>query len=325
MLGLGTFRMSEEQLSIAIPAALDAGYRCFDTAAVYGNEAALARILSEQLIIKGIDRSDVYVTTKLSPRRQGLLLAQEAIYESLQKLKPLHYVDLFLIHWPGASKIKPNSPENRRLRNESWTALTETWRKELYALYRWTKLIESGCMFNINSEADCALSFLLRWTKGSSVSVRTSSPPCIIRHLGVSNYEERHLLDLLSSSDGAMRPLVNQIEIHPLYHPVKTIAFCQGASIYIQAYSSLGEGNLLRHEVVVAISKEVSRDESQVLLRWAIQHGYRVIPKSYHEEYIRKNSDLFSFSLSPGQMDRLDALSAADGKGKCCWDPSVVL
>ena len=116
--------MVEENIRVAIPAALDAGYRLFDTATIYKNEQFVGEVLKKELTTRGLKRADIFVTSKLQTLDQGYENAKAAIERSLAKLD-LEYIDMYLIHWPGASGIEPSDPKNRELRMGSWKALEE--------------------------------------------------------------------------------------------------------------------------------------------------------------------------------------------------------
>ncbi|KAJ7307434.1 hypothetical protein JRQ81_009453 [Phrynocephalus forsythii] len=123
LLGLGTFRLKgEEVVRRSLDAALENGYRLVDTAAVYGNEAALGRALRELLPRHGLSRGDVFLTSKLSPRDHGEGPAEAACLASLEQLG-CDYLDLYLIHWPGTQGRPQDDAGNRERRQESWRAL----------------------------------------------------------------------------------------------------------------------------------------------------------------------------------------------------------
>lgn len=123
-LGLGTYKMLEEHVKVAIPAALSAGYRLLDTATSYRNEQHVGKTLLEELRRCGMDRKEVFVTSKLQTADQGYEAATKAIATSLERLG-LTYIDLYLIHWPGVSGMEPNDPQNSQMRRGSWKALEE--------------------------------------------------------------------------------------------------------------------------------------------------------------------------------------------------------
>ncbi|KAI9189954.1 hypothetical protein H9P43_001387 [Blastocladiella emersonii ATCC 22665] len=122
IIGLGTYRMTETECRVSVPAAIRMGYRHIDTAAVYRNEGAIGEVVAD-LVAKGeIAREELFITSKIAPADQGEDKAYAAVLTSLSKLR-LEYLDLMLIHWPGASKLAPSSPENAALRAGTWQAL----------------------------------------------------------------------------------------------------------------------------------------------------------------------------------------------------------
>jgi diketogulonate reductase-like aldo/keto reductase len=250
-LGLGVWQ-SGGATKKAVAAALAGGYRHIDTAAVYGNEAAVGAAVAES----GIARSELFVTTKLWNQNQGYDAALRAFDASLQRLK-LEYVDLFLIHWPVPG-----------LRLESWRAL-----EELFA----------------NARA---------------------------RAIGVSNFLVPHLQELLAVAK--VVPAINQIELTPFLQRRETVALCQSAGICLTSYSPLTRGQRLGHPVVVELAARARRSPAQVLLRWGIQKGFFVLPKSVKPERIEENARLFDFELDDAAISQLDGLEEHLVTG---WNP----
>lgn len=121
---VGTYKMTKENVEIAIPAALEAGYRLFDTATIYRNEEFVGETLRKEMACRGIARSSVFITSKLQTKDQGYEAASAAIDTSLAKMG-VDYIDLYLIHWPGAAGLDPSDPLNKELRIGSWRALEE--------------------------------------------------------------------------------------------------------------------------------------------------------------------------------------------------------
>ena len=148
----------------------------------------------------------------------------------------------------------------------------------------------------------------------------------MVKNIGISNYSANHLVELLSYAEIA--PFLHQLEIHPLYFPEEIIQICKRNSIKIQAYSSLGEGYLLgekfntKFPIIQAISQELSVQPAQVLLKWALQHAFYVIPKSSKKERVAQNISL-DFVLSSMQMQQIDEIHKSESK-KICWDSSSV-
>ena len=113
-------------------------------------------------------------------------------------------------------------------------------------------------------------------------------------------------------------PSVNQIEVHPFHQQRDTRAFCEVRGITVEAYSPLTHGTLIDHAVVTSVARTVQRSNAQVLLRWGIQHGMVVLPKSVSAVRIAENADVFDFALEPREMRLLDDLERGHATG---WDP----
>ena len=136
------------------------------------------------------------------------------------------------------------------------------------------------------------------------------------RAIGVSNYMVQHLRELLGEAKVA--PQVNQIELSPFLQRRDTCAMCREHGIVVEAYSPLTRGTRLDHPAVVAVARETGRTPAQVLLRWGIQHGYVVLPKSNRRARIMENAAVFDFALDAAAMAKLDGLE----EGLTCnWDP----
>ncbi|GIL56485.1 hypothetical protein Vafri_11842 [Volvox africanus] len=269
--GLGTFRAQDDDARNAVVSALRLGLRHIDTASIYKNEGPIR----EALVVSGVPRGDVFVTSKVSPYEQGAGRARTAV-EAIMERIGVQYLDLVLVHWPGVSRVAPDSPLNAQMRWETW--------QELERLY----------------------------SEGR------------VRAIGVSNYEERHLQELVGRA--AVKPMVNQFEVHPRRQRRELRQLCAQQGIAVVAYASLGCSDLLNHPTVTRVAAEVRRTPAQVLLRWALQGGCAVIPKSVRAERIaewQEDSLLGGdWGLSPAQVVALEGLE--DGH-KYCWDPSAVM
>ena len=125
--------------------------------------------------------------------------------------------------------------------------------------------------------------------------------------IGVSNFEIRHLEELAKISN--VVPAVNQIECHPLCYPKELIDYCQSRGIQIQAYSPLARGAYLDNDVMCVLGTKYGRTPAQIGLRWAVQKGISVIPKSSHPDRIQSNSQIFDFTIEQEDMDILDTLN----------------
>jgi len=127
-----------------------------------------------------------------------------------------------------------------------------------------------------------------------------------VRAIGVCNFQVPHLERVME--EGGIAPMVNQIELHPLLTQEAVRGFDAEHNIATEAWSPLGHGRLLDHPAVTAIAEEQERTPAQVLLRWHIQLGNVVIPKSVTPERIRSNFEVFDFELSDEEMDRISEL-----------------
>ena len=125
--------------------------------------------------------------------------------------------------------------------------------------------------------------------------------------IGVSNFEIRHLEELAKISN--VVPAVNQIECLPLCYPKELIDYCQSRGIQIQAYAPLARGAYLDNDVMCVLGTKYGRTPAQIGLRWAVQKGISVIPKSSHPDRIQSNSQIFDFTIEQEDMDILDTLN----------------
>jgi diketogulonate reductase-like aldo/keto reductase len=139
-----------------------------------------------------------------------------------------------------------------------------------------------------------------------------------VRSIGVSNFLVPHLKELTGAAK--VLPAVNQIELTPFLQRRETVALCRQMGITLEAYSPLTRGQRLAHPVVVELATALGRSPAQVLLRWGIQHGFVVLPKSVTPARIEENAALFDFELDASSMQRLDALEEGLVTG---WDPST--
>lgn len=138
------------------------------------------------------------------------------------------------------------------------------------------------------------------------------------RAIGVSNYMVRHLDELVGAED--VVPAVNQIEVSPFLQPRAAIARSKGLGIQVEAYSPLTKARRLRDATLREVSDRVGRTPAQVLLRWSLQKGFVVIPKSARPERIRENAAVFDFELGSADMDLLDGLDEGLHTG---WNPEA--
>lgn len=243
--GLGLYRIDDAQMTPVVHAAVDAGYRLFDTASLYANERALGQALATC----GRPRSELFVTSKLWNSDQGRESARQAAFRSLDRLGA-DYLDLFLIHWPAADlgRFLP-----------SWETLLE--------------LQQQG----------------------------------VLRAVGVANFEPDHVESLIRGTGVA--PEVNQIELHPHFAQPGLVAYNDTAGVVTQAWSPLARaGAVLSDPLITRIAAGHGRTPGQVILRWHLQRGVGVVPKTTSPQRMRENLDVFSFTLTDTQMRDITAL-----------------
>ena len=251
-LGFGVFQIPDGETADAVSAALAAGYRSLDTAAIYKNEAGVRQGIERS----GIARGDIFLTTKLWNADQGFDNTLKAFDASLSKLGT-DYVDMYLIHWPTPKR----------------DLFVDTWKAFI-------RLRDEGR----------------------------------IRSIGVSNFQPVHLERLVKET--GVVPVVNQIELHPDFAQRDVVAANTKLKIVTESWSPLGQGgDLLKNEALVAIGKKHGKTPAQVVIRWHVQLGHMVIPKSVTPERIKANIDVFGFELSADEMKAIDALDAGNRMG----------
>jgi 2,5-diketo-D-gluconate reductase A len=240
MVGFGTWQLQGQLAYEATRHALQVGYRHIDTATMYRNEGQVGRAIADS----GVDRADVFVTTKLPPGNAAR--ARATIADSLRALRT-GYVDLWLVHWP---------PRGRNL--------VSLWRD-----------------------------FLAARDEG------------LTRAVGVSNYSVRQI-DELTEATGE-HPAVNQIPWSPSRYDADLLAAHAERGVAVEGYSPL-KGTRLRDRTLAEIAAKYGVTPAQVVLRWHLEIGVIVIPKSARPERIEQNFDLLTFSLTPEEITRLNRL-----------------
>ncbi len=139
------------------------------------------------------------------------------------------------------------------------------------------------------------------------------------RAIGVCNYTIEHLEELRKYS--TIKPAINQVEFHPFLYQNELLEYCQKNNIQLEAYSPLVHGERLSDVRITEIAKRNNKSNAQVMLRWGIQHGTVVIPKSINSNRIKENIDIFDFELGKEEMQILDSLNE---DFRTCWDPTDV-
>jgi diketogulonate reductase-like aldo/keto reductase len=157
--------------------------------------------------------------------------------------------------------------------------------------------------------------YLIHWPAGGPTwawdGMQRARERGLARSIGVSNFSVAELDAVIAA--GSTPPMVNQILLNPQHHRSALVDACARHGVAVEAYSPLGTGESLGDATVAKIAAETGRTPAQVLLRWCVQHGFIVIPKSTHRERIVENAQIFDFDLTGGQMAELDALDQTSG------------
>jgi 2,5-diketo-D-gluconate reductase A len=164
--------------------------------------------------------------------------------------------------------------------------------------------------------------YLIHWPQGGPTwawpGMERARELGFARSIGVSNFSVSELDEVIAA--GTSRPVVNQVQFSPLEYRRGLLEACGQRSVALEAYSPLGTARHLSNETVSRVAKRVGRTPAQVLLRWCLQHGVPVIPKSIHRDRIAENAQVFDFTLSEQDMTELDALDQTDGTSRALED-----
>ena len=238
MIGYGTFQIKDAaQCERCVSQALEAGYRLFDTAASYQNEAAIGRALRSS----GLSRKEWFVTTKLWVQDAGYDSTLRAFDSSLKELG-LDYIDLYLIHQPFGDYYG------------AWRAMERLYQE------------------------------------GAALAI------------GVSNFTPERLVDLCMNQE--IKPMVNQIEIHPFFQQDTALRVMEDYGVVPQAWSPFSEAqkDIFNHKTLAKIAGRHGKTTAQVILRWHLQRNIPTIPKTVHKERMIENLDVFDFELTAKEM-----------------------
>jgi diketogulonate reductase-like aldo/keto reductase len=160
--------------------------------------------------------------------------------------------------------------------------------------------------------------YLVHWVQGGPTwawpGMEAARERGYARSIGVSNFSVDELDEVVAIAQ--VPPVVNQIELNPFSYRRALVAACERHAVVPEGYSPLGTGQYLGDETVQRIAEQSGRTPAQVLLRWSVQHGFPVLPKSTHRERIEENAQIFDFELSDAAMQELDALDRTGGTGR---------
>jgi len=278
-LGLGTWKSSPGEAYDAVRKAIKIGYRHIDCAAFYGNEPEIGQAFVDVFDSGDVKREDLWVTSKLWNNAHLKKDVRPALEKTLKDLQ-VDYLDLYLIHWPVA--LKP------------------------------------GVQFP--SSANDFLSLDDAPTAATWEAMESCAKDGLSKHIGVSNFSIKKIRELLD--DCEIKPEANQIELHPFHQQPAMLEFCNQENIILTAYSPLGstdrppqfidpnEPILFENPTIVEIAYANGLSSAQVLIRWAIQRGTSVIPKSVNPARLKQNFDSATISLSDEDMKKIAALEA---------------
>lgn len=242
-IGYGVYQVSPDKCERCVSDALKTGYRMIDTAQAYYNEEGVGRAVKNS----GINRSDIFIVSKVWISNYGYEKAKASIDESLRKLQT-DYIDLMLLHQPFCDRYG------------AYRALEDAYRKGK------------------------------------------------LRAIGVSNFYPDHFIDLASNVD--IVPAVNQVETHVFNQQTEAQKIMEEFGTHIMSWGPLAEGrnNLFSNETLTKTGNSHGKSVAQIALRWLIQRGVIIIPKSVHIERMEQNLDIFDFELSDEEMAEIATL-----------------
>jgi len=282
--GLGTWKSKPGQVEAAVKAAIDCGYRHIDCALVYGNENEVGAAISAKIAEGVVTRNDLFITSKVWNTFHSKGKVMECLKLTLASLQ-IDSVDLLLVHWP--------------------MGLDESNVQELFPKTDNGKFMYSD------------IDFLETWEGMESVYELG-----LAKAIGISNFNSKQITRLLEKAKIA--PMMHQFEIHPYFNNEKLVKFCQNHGIPVTGYSPLGSPDrpwakpgdpvLLEDPAVLQMAAKYKKTSAQVLIRFAIQRGIVVIPKSVTPSRIASNMDVFDFELSPEDMQVIMGFDRSDGR-----------
>jgi len=278
MLGLGTWKSKPDEVYEAVKMAIDAGYTHIDCAFVYENEHEVGRAVKEKIAGGAVTREKLWLTSKLWNTHRTPELARPALEKTLSDLG-VKYLDLYLIHWPQDFAPQPVEP-GRPLFPKDEDGKPLFGHSDYVAVWaEMEKFVTAG----------------------------------LVRNIGISNFNHNQIDRILASCK--IRPAVLQVESHPYLAQSKLVAYCKGKGIAVEAYAPFGAPDrswakpgdpiLLEDPLVRQIAEKHKRTPAQVLVRFQLERGVVVIPKSVNKQRLQQNIDAVTFRLDEGELNQL--------------------
>ncbi len=286
--GLGLWKIDGAVVGDVIETAIDCGYRHLDAACDYGNEVESGEGIAKAIAKGAVTRDDLWITSKLWNTYHAPEHVRPAIEKTLLDLK-LDHLDLYLVHFPISQQFVP-----------------------------FEKRYPPGWFHDPDAESPKMVAgnvpLIETWQAMEEVAKAG-----LTREIGVSNYSTVLLRDMLNQTSTV--PAMLQVELHPYLTQEKLIRFCKEAGIGVTGFSPLGaqsyfalnmaeaSESLLNHELIGDIASSVGKTAAQVLLRWGVQRGTSIVPKTTSRERLIENLSIFDFELAQEQMDQISALN----------------